>query len=142
MKLLVRNIAIASTEEKILSLFSEFGTVQYCTLVLDKETGKSKGFGFVEMPKPGEAKLAAKKLNGYKLAGNILRVKKADHKEETSTASVTVSEPKKTSVQFKQAPRATSSEKTSSEKTSSNDVIDNNENAAHLYGKIKESDDY
>ncbi|WP_366944174.1 RNA-binding protein [uncultured Psychromonas sp.] len=83
MKLLVRNLAKATTEEKLLSLFKEHGNIQSCNLVLDKETGASKGFAFVEMPKVGEAKAAIKQLNGYKLAGNIIRVKKAEVKKES-----------------------------------------------------------
>jgi RNA recognition motif-containing protein len=82
MKILVRNLAKATTEEKILTLFKEHGNVQSCNLVLDKETHESKGFAFVEMPKVGEAKAAIKLLNGYKLAGNLLRVKKAETKKE------------------------------------------------------------
>lgn len=89
MKLLVRNLAKATTEEKLLTLFKEHGSVQSCSLVLDKETGKSKGFAFVEIPKVGEAKAAIKQLNGYKLAGNIIRVKKAETKTEVPEASVT-----------------------------------------------------
>ncbi|WP_338049721.1 RNA-binding protein [Psychromonas antarctica] len=87
MKLLVRNLATATTEEKLLSLFSEYGKVQSCTLVLDKSTGKSKGFGFIEMPKVGEAKIAVHKLNGYKLAGNIIRVKRDEAKKEIAEVS-------------------------------------------------------
>ncbi len=83
MKLLVRNLAKATTEEKLLSLFKEHGNIQSCNLVLDKETGASKGFAFIEMPKVGEAKAAIKQLNGYKLAGNIIRVKKAEVKKES-----------------------------------------------------------
>ncbi len=83
MKLLVRNLAKATTEEKLLSLFKEHGKIQSCNLVLDKETGASKGFAFIEMPKVGEAKAAIKQLNGYKLAGNIIRVKKAEVKKES-----------------------------------------------------------
>jgi len=83
MKLLVRNLAKATTEAKLLSLFKEHGNIQSCNLVLDKETGASKGFAFIEMPKVGEAKAAIKQLNGYKLAGNIIRVKKAEVKKET-----------------------------------------------------------
>lgn len=49
-------------------MFSEFGLVESCVLILDKVTGKSKGFGFVEMPKHNEAKLAIKRLNAKKLA--------------------------------------------------------------------------
>ena len=84
MKLLVRNLATATTEDKLLNLFKEYGNVQSCNLVLDKETGKSKGFGFIELPKPGEAKAAIKQLNGYKLAGNLIRVKKAETKKQTT----------------------------------------------------------
>jgi RNA recognition motif-containing protein len=96
MKILVRNLAKATTEEKILTLFKEHGNVQSCNLVLDKETHESKGFAFVEMPKVGEAKAAIKLLNGYKLAGNLLRVKKAETTKETEkevTIEVTKSKP-------------------------------------------------
>jgi RNA recognition motif-containing protein len=80
MKLLIRNIARSTTESELKSLFEPFGTVQSCTLVMDKETGGSKGFGFVEMPKQGDAKAAMKSLNGKEIAGSKLRVKKADTK--------------------------------------------------------------
>ena len=59
-------------------MFESFGRVQSCSLVLDKATGYSKGFGFVEMPKPGEAKAAMKNLNGKEVGGNKIRVKKAE----------------------------------------------------------------
>ena len=59
-------------------MFEAFGTVQSCTLVTDKETGYSKGFGFVEIPKVGEAKAAMKSLNGKIISGKKIRVKKAD----------------------------------------------------------------
>ncbi len=49
--------------------------------MLDKDTGGSKGFGFVEMPKAEEAKFAIKKLNNKKVAKNIIRVKKAEDKK-------------------------------------------------------------
>jgi len=95
MKILVRNLAKATTEEKILTLFKEHGNVQSCNLVLDKETHESKGFAFVEMPKVGEAKAAIKVLNGYKLAGNLLRVKKAETKKEAEQeVPVEVAKPK------------------------------------------------
>lgn len=80
MKLLVRNIARTTTESELQSLFEPFGTVQSCTLVMDKETGASKGFGFVEMPKQGDAKAAMKSINGKEIAGSKLRVKKAESK--------------------------------------------------------------
>ncbi len=54
MKLLVRNLARSTTEEELRALFEKCGKVQSCTLVLDKKSGLSKGFGFVEMPVPGD----------------------------------------------------------------------------------------
>lgn len=78
MKIMVRNLSRDTTEAELLAMFSEYGSVQYCTLVMDKETGKSKGFGFVEMPRVGEAKAAIKELNYLDVDGNKIRVKKAD----------------------------------------------------------------
>jgi len=80
MKLLVRNLARTTTETALQALFEAHGTVQSCTLVLDKKSGVSKGFGFVEMPKQGEAKAAMKTLNGKDVDGNKIRVKKAEAK--------------------------------------------------------------
>lgn len=80
MKLLVRNLARTTTETELRSLFEPFGPIQSCTLVLDKETGESKGFGFVEMPNLGDAKAAMKSINGKDIAGSKLRVKKAENK--------------------------------------------------------------
>ena len=62
-------------------MFEAHGAVQSCTLVMDKITGKSKGFGFVEMPKQGEAKAAMKTLNGLELQGSKIRVKKEESKQ-------------------------------------------------------------
>jgi len=80
MKLLIRNLARTTTEAEILRMFESYGTVQSCNLVMDEKTGSSKGFAFVEMPKQGEAKAAMKTLNGKEVAGNKIRVKKAENK--------------------------------------------------------------
>jgi len=80
MKLLVRNLDRLTTEKELKGLFEEFGTVQSCNLVMDKEDNSSKGFGFVEMPKSGEAKIAIKKLNNKTIGDNKIRVKKAEDK--------------------------------------------------------------
>jgi len=80
MKLLIRNLAKSTTEDEIREMFASYGVVQSCDLVLDRETGKSKGFGFVEMPKQGDAKAAMKHLNGVDVGGNKIRVKKAEAK--------------------------------------------------------------
>ena len=62
MKILVRNLDRAVSEAEVLELFKAYGKVDTCVLVTDKDTGKSKGFGFVEMPNPREAIKAIKGL--------------------------------------------------------------------------------
>ena len=81
MNLLVRNIARTLTEAELLALFEPYGSIQSCTLVMNKESGLSKGFGFIEMPKVGEAKAAILGLNGKDIEGSKLHVKKAETKQ-------------------------------------------------------------
>jgi RNA recognition motif-containing protein len=81
MKLLIRNLARSTTEKELKELFEGYGTVQSCDLVLDKATAESKGFAFVVMPKPGEAKAAMKNMNGKSIANSKIRVKKAEDKK-------------------------------------------------------------
>lgn len=78
MKLLVRNLARTMAEQEIHDLFSTHGSVSECTLVLDQETGKSKGFAFIEMPNEDEAKAAIASLNLTSVAKSTIRVKRAD----------------------------------------------------------------
>lgn len=78
MKLLVRNLDRHTTEAELLTLFEAYGAVQFCTIIKDRETGASKGFGFVEMPRAGDAKAAMKNLNGKDIGGSRIRVKKAE----------------------------------------------------------------
>jgi len=75
MKLLVRNLSRSTTEQEIRNLFSTHGSVTKCDLVLDQETGKSKGFAFVEMPNESEAKSALSTLHETRIAKNRIRVK-------------------------------------------------------------------
>ena len=81
MKIIILNLARSTTKEKLKVLFEEYGSVESCDLVLDKSTGRSKGFGFVEMPKPEEAESAIKNLNNKRVASNKIRVKKAEEKK-------------------------------------------------------------
>ena len=80
MKLLIRNLDRKTTEEELKSLFEAFGAVQSCDLVIDRNSGASKGFGFVEMPKVGDAKAAIIHLNNKLIGENKIRVKKAEEK--------------------------------------------------------------
>ncbi|MBL4780781.1 MAG: RNA-binding protein [Porticoccaceae bacterium] len=84
MKLLIRNLDRLTTEDELKVLFQEFGTVQSCDLVIDRESGASKGFGFIEMPKSGEAKAAIKNINNKTIGSNKIRVKKAEDKKPQS----------------------------------------------------------
>jgi RNA recognition motif-containing protein len=78
MKLLIRNLARTTTESQLRTMFEAFGAVQSCNLVLDKISGASKGFAFIEMPRRGDAKAAVKSLNHKKIDNNTVRVKYAE----------------------------------------------------------------
>ncbi len=76
MKIMILNLPRTTTEEELATEFKAYGNVATCDLVLDKETGTSKGFGFVEMPNAAEAEAAIAALNGKKLNNtNKIRVK-------------------------------------------------------------------
>ncbi len=93
MKLLIRNLSRTTTEADLQNMFADYGRVQSCSLILDKDTGTSKGFAFVDMPKQGEARVAMKALNGKELDGSKIRVKKAEAKAESEVTAKSV-EPK------------------------------------------------
>ena len=78
MKIIARNLPRDLTEDALRELFSAYGRVQSCDLVMDPVSGMSKGFGFAQMPLVHEAKAAIKGLNGKELSGVKIRVKKAE----------------------------------------------------------------
>ncbi len=78
MKVLIRNLNRKTKEKKIHSLFAKFGRVSSCSLVGDKKTGDSKGFGFVEMAEAIDGEKAIKALNESMVEGYKIRVKAAD----------------------------------------------------------------
>ena len=80
MKMIIRNLSRSTTESEIKELFIAFGEVESCDLVMDKKTGGSKGFGFVEMPNVGHARQAIKNLNEKIIADSRIRVKLAEDK--------------------------------------------------------------
>lgn len=80
--LFVGSLAWATTEESLKSLFETVGTVESAVIIMDKMTGRSKGFGFVEMATEEEAKAAVEQLNGKELDGRELVVNEARPKEE------------------------------------------------------------
>jgi len=89
MKILVRNLDRETTEDELNRAFAAFGKVQSCSIVREKSNDLSKGFGFVEMPKPGDAKAAVKSLNDSMLGANKIRVKYADSPKPPATGADT-----------------------------------------------------
>ena len=77
MKLYVGNLSFSTTESELKTAFSEFGTVDSVSVVNDRDTGRSKGFGFVEMGTDAEAQAAIAGLNGQPVQGRALTVNEA-----------------------------------------------------------------
>jgi cold-inducible RNA-binding protein len=82
MNLYVGNLPYRITEDQLREAFEEFGRVSSCTIIKDKVTGQSKGFGFLEMPERSEAEAAVTNLNGRDLMGRKINVNEARPREE------------------------------------------------------------
>ena len=82
--LYVGGLAYATTEDTVRTLFSQVGEVGSVRLIMDRETGASKGFAFVEMANDAEALAATNQFNGYQLDGRTLTVNEARPREERS----------------------------------------------------------
>jgi RNA recognition motif-containing protein len=78
----VGNISFQVSEEDLRAEFERFGKVSKASIVKDKFSGKSKGFGFVEMPDMSEAQLAIKKLDGASVKGRNLKVNEARPRDD------------------------------------------------------------
>jgi len=81
-KLYVGNLPYETTEEQIKELFGQVGTVESVTIITDKYSGRSKGFGFVEMASEEEAQKAIETLNGQEVDGRNINVNEARPMEE------------------------------------------------------------
>ena len=79
-KLYVGNLPYSVTESALSSKFAEFGTVESINLITDRDTGRSKGFGFVEMGSEAEAKAAIAGLNSVDYDGRAMSVNEAKPK--------------------------------------------------------------
>src|SRR4051812_31657922 len=77
MKLYVGNISFNTGESDLNDLFSQHGTVDSCRIVTDRETGRSRGFGFVEMSSKAEGEAAMSALSGKEIDGRALTVNEA-----------------------------------------------------------------
>lgn len=82
MKLYVGNLAFQTTNEDLQALFEQAGTVESVNVIEDRETGRSRGFGFVEMASKEEGQKAIEQFNGKELNGRNLNVNEARPREE------------------------------------------------------------
>ena len=82
MNIYVGNLPWKTEEYELRELFTQHGQVGSARILKDRETGRSRGFGFVEMPNDDEARAAIEALNGYELDGRGLRVNEARPRED------------------------------------------------------------
>jgi RNA recognition motif-containing protein len=78
----VGNLSYNATEHGVRALFEQYGAVDRVSIVTDRDTGRAKGFGFVEMSSNSEAENAIAGLNGYEMDGRALNVNEARPREE------------------------------------------------------------
>jgi RNA recognition motif-containing protein len=81
-KLYVGNLTYGVTDSTLSQLFEPHGSVQSAQVIMDRDTGKSKGFGFVEMSSDAEAQAAIQALNGKEVEGRALTVNEAKPRED------------------------------------------------------------
>lgn len=77
MRIYVGNLNYDANDETLLGLFKEYGQVESAKVITDKYSGRSRGFGFVEMPDSAEAQKAIEALNGQEVDGRTLKVNEA-----------------------------------------------------------------
>src|SRR5690349_14376411 len=85
-KLYVGNLSFQTTEADLTSMFEQHGTVESARIITDRETGRSKGFGFVEMSDDDAANQAIQQLNGREVGGRALTVNEARPMERRDNA--------------------------------------------------------
>jgi len=81
MNIYVGNLSYGMSESELRDAIAAFGEVPSAKILMDRETGRSRGFGFVEMPNQGEAEAAIAQLNGKDLGGRALRINEARPRE-------------------------------------------------------------
>lgn len=82
MKLYVGNLSFDTSSSDLQTMFAQTGTVESVSLIEDRETGRSRGFGFVEMQTKEEGAAAISKFNGTELGGRALKVNEAKPRED------------------------------------------------------------
>ena len=80
-KIYIGNLPWSATEAELTEMFTKFGSVTSATILTDRETGRSRGFGFLEMSEAEDADKAIQALNGTDMGGRALRVNEAEQRE-------------------------------------------------------------
>jgi RNA recognition motif-containing protein len=78
MNIYIGNLSYKTTEDALKTMFAEFGEIESVKLIKDRFSGRTKGYGFIEMPSNSEADQAIKALNGNRIDGNHIKVRPAD----------------------------------------------------------------
>ncbi len=86
MKLYVGNLSFQTSSEDLQQLFAQAGTVESASVVEDRETGRSRGFGFVEMSSNEEGNAAISQFNGHEVGGRALNVNEAKPREDRGSS--------------------------------------------------------
>lgn len=86
-KLYVGNLSFSANDDTLITMFSKFGTVDSAKVIMDRDTNRSKGFGFVEMSSSNEAQKAIESLNGTEVEGRPITVNEARPQENRSSNS-------------------------------------------------------
>ncbi len=81
-KLYVGNLSYNTTQDELSTYFADFGTVASVKVITDRDTGRSKGFAFVEMDDTAEGKMAIEKANGQELNGRAMNISEAKPQEQ------------------------------------------------------------
>jgi RNA recognition motif-containing protein len=82
MNIYVGNLSYGMSEDELRDAFGAFGEVSSVKILMDRETGRSRGFGFVEMPNKGDGEKAIAQLNGKEVGGRPLRINEARPREQ------------------------------------------------------------
>ncbi|WII73929.1 RNA-binding protein [Bdellovibrio sp. 22V] len=83
-KLYVGNLSFNVDSDQLTDVFAEFGSIISANVIMDRDTGRSKGFAFVEMSSDSEAQAALQKLNGMELSGRAMNISEAKPQENRS----------------------------------------------------------
>jgi RNA recognition motif-containing protein len=86
MRIFVGNLSYSTSEDALRTAFEEHGTVEEVRIIVDRDTGRSRGFGFVSMPDEGEGRAAIEALNSTEVDGRPLRVDEAHPRRDSDSS--------------------------------------------------------